>query len=110
MANAAQERSRPAERQIEPLTGPHSPGPAAPSQTPPRRVVAILAAHNRREMTLVCLRSYFTQEAPGVDLRAAVVDDGSCDGTGDAGERHGTSVSDTGESGLERYWFLGGRV
>ena len=83
MANAARERSRPAERQIEPLTGPHSPG-TAPSQTPPRRVVAILAAHNRREMTLVCLRSYFTQEAPGIELRAAVVDDGSSDGTGDA--------------------------
>ena len=63
MANAAQERSRPAERQIEPLTGPHSPG-TAPSDTRPRRVVAILAAHNRREMTLECLRSYFTQEAP----------------------------------------------
>jgi len=65
-ANAARERSRPAERQIEPLTGPHSPGPA-PSQTPPQRVVAILAAHDRREMTLACLRSYFTQEAPGIE-------------------------------------------
>ena len=83
MANAAQERSRPAERRIEPLTGPHSPG-TAPSDTRPRRVVAILAAHNRREMTLECLRSYFTQEAPGIELRAVVVDDGSSDGTGNA--------------------------
>ena len=83
MANAARERSQPADRQIEPLTGPRSPG-TAPSQTPPRRVVAILAAHNRREMTLACLRSYFTQEAPGIELRAVVVDDGSSDGTGDA--------------------------
>ena len=83
MANAARERSRPADHQIEPLTGPHSPG-TAPSQTPPRRVVAVLAAHNRREMTLACLRSYFTQEAPGIELRAVVVDDRSFDGTGDA--------------------------
>jgi GT2 family glycosyltransferase len=82
-AHAAREQSRPAERQVEPLTGPNRPGPA-PSQTPPQRVVAILTVHDRREMTLACLRSYFTQEAPGVELRAVVVDDGSSDGTGNA--------------------------
>lgn len=83
MANAARERFQSADGPIEPLTGPHSPG-TAPSQTPPRRVVAILAAHDRREMTLACLRSYFAQEARGTELRAVVVDDGSSDGTGDA--------------------------
>ena len=41
MANAARERYQRADRQIESLTGPHSPG-TAPSQTPLRRVVAIL--------------------------------------------------------------------
>ena len=83
MANAARERYQRADRQIESLTGPHSPG-TAPSQTPLRRVVAILVARNRRGMTVACLRSYFSQEAPGIELRAVVVDDGSSDGTGDA--------------------------
>ena len=82
-ANAARERSQPADHQIEPLAGSHHPSTAL-SQTPPRRVVAILAAHDRREMTLACLRSYFAQEAPDTELRAVVVDDGSSDGTGDA--------------------------
>ncbi len=49
-----------------------------------RRVVAILTVHNRRELTLACLHSYFSQEVPGTELRAVVVDDGSSDGTGDA--------------------------
>jgi len=57
---------------------------AAPERSQPRRVVAILAAHNRREMTLACLHSYFSQETPGIGLRAVLVDDGSSDGTGDA--------------------------
>jgi len=57
---------------------------AARERSEPRRVVAILTAHNRREMTLACLRSYFSQEAPGIGLWAVVVDDGSSDGTGDA--------------------------
>ena len=83
MANVARGRPRPPAEHIEPLTGPRTPGTAL-SQTPPRCVVAILAAHNRREMTLACLRSYFTQEAPGIELRAVVVDDGSSDGTGNA--------------------------
>lgn len=83
MPNAARERSQPADRQIESLTGPHSPS-TAPSQMPSRRVVAILAVHDRREMTLACLRSYFAQESPGTELRAVVVDDGSSDRTGDA--------------------------
>ena len=63
MANAARERFQPADRQIEPLTGPHSPG-TAPSQTPPRRVVAILAAHNRREMTLSLLAQLLRPGSP----------------------------------------------
>jgi GT2 family glycosyltransferase len=83
MASAARERFQSADRQIGSLTGPRSPG-TAPSQTRPRRVVAILTAHDRREMTLACLRSYFAQAGPGTELRAVVVDDGSSDGTGDA--------------------------
>src|ERR1700687_5043268 len=51
---------------------------------PPRRVVAILTAHNRRETTLACLRSYFSQDIARAELGAVVVDDGSSDGTGQA--------------------------
>jgi glycosyltransferase involved in cell wall biosynthesis len=52
-----------------------------------RRVVAILTVHDRRELTLACLRSYFSQEAPSVRLRAVIVDDGSRDGTAEAVSR-----------------------
>jgi GT2 family glycosyltransferase len=51
---------------------------------PLRRVVAILTAHNRREVTLACLRSYFSQDVSRAELRAVVVDDGSSDGTAEA--------------------------
>jgi GT2 family glycosyltransferase len=58
--------------------------PDGPGQRPTRRVVAILTAHNRREFTLACLQSYFSQEVTDTDLRAVLVDDGSTDGTGEA--------------------------
>lgn len=47
-------------------------------------VIAILACHNRRELTLAALRSWFAQEAVGLRLNAVLVDDGSTDGTTDA--------------------------
>jgi glycosyltransferase involved in cell wall biosynthesis len=49
-----------------------------------RRVNAILTAHDRRDLTLACLRSFFAQNVPRTELRAVVVDDGSSDGTADA--------------------------
>jgi GT2 family glycosyltransferase len=46
------------------------------------KVTATLASHNRWEKTLACLGSYFAQErAPGIELEAVLVDDGSTDGT-----------------------------
>jgi GT2 family glycosyltransferase len=49
------------------------------------RITALLAAHNRREKTLVALASYFAQETPDdASLSAVLVDDGSTDGTADA--------------------------
>jgi GT2 family glycosyltransferase len=68
---------------VKPMTAQDGPGTDS-GQALLRRVVAILTVHNRREVTLACLRSYFSQEAPGTELRAVVVDDGSSDGTGDA--------------------------
>src|SRR6266498_2334611 len=48
------------------------------------RVAAVMAAYNRRELTLACLRSLRAQRAPGVTLDAFVLDDASTDGTGQA--------------------------
>jgi GT2 family glycosyltransferase len=50
----------------------------------PAVVVAVLTCHNRRELTLRALRSWFGQADPDVVLRAVLVDDGSVDGTADA--------------------------
>ena len=49
------------------------------------RIVALLACHNRRELTVRCLRSFFAQSRNlSVTVEAVVVDDGSTDGTADA--------------------------
>lgn len=47
-------------------------------------VIALLACHDRRELTLAALRSWFGQDAPGLRLGAVLVDDGSTDGTAEA--------------------------
>jgi GT2 family glycosyltransferase len=47
-------------------------------------IVALLTSHNRRELTVRCLREFFGQRFETTrrpDLRAVVVDDGSTDGT-----------------------------
>src|SRR5262245_12266996 len=48
-------------------------------------VVALLTCHNRKDLTLRCLRAFFAQTFQGhtPSLAAIVVDDGSTDGTGD---------------------------
>jgi GT2 family glycosyltransferase len=43
-----------------------------------------MAAYNRRDLTLACLRSLEAQRAPGVVLDAFVLDDASTDGTAEA--------------------------
>lgn len=45
------------------------------------RVAAVLAAYNRRDLTLACLRSLRAQQVPGVALDAFALDDASSDGT-----------------------------
>jgi GT2 family glycosyltransferase len=47
------------------------------------RVAAVLAAYNRRDLTLACLRSLQAQRLPGVTLDLFVLDDASSDGTGE---------------------------
>ncbi len=47
-------------------------------------LTALLACHDRRELTLRCLRSLFAVAPDGVRLDAVLVDDGSSDGTADA--------------------------
>jgi GT2 family glycosyltransferase len=48
------------------------------------RVAAIMAAHNRRDLTLACLHSLRAQQVPGVALDTFVLDDASSDGTPEA--------------------------
>jgi GT2 family glycosyltransferase len=45
------------------------------------RVAAVLAAYNRRDLTLACLRSLCDQQVPGVAVDAFALDDASSDGT-----------------------------
>lgn len=52
---------------------------------PPSQLVALLACHNRRELTLQALRALGGSRAlQGIRLKAVLVDDGSSDGTADA--------------------------
>lgn len=48
------------------------------------RVEIVAPVHNRREITLQCLRSLSRLEAEGLDVHVVIVDDGSTDGTSDA--------------------------
>jgi GT2 family glycosyltransferase len=50
-------------------------------ETTTTRVAAVLAAYNRRDLTLACLRSLRAQQVPGVALDAFTLDDASSDGT-----------------------------
>jgi GT2 family glycosyltransferase len=53
------------------------------------RVTAILASHNRRTHTLMCLASYYAQDVDEwVELSAVLVDDDSTDGTREAILKH----------------------
>jgi GT2 family glycosyltransferase len=49
-------------------------------------IVALVACHNRKDVTLRCLEAFFAQSfrSEPAALEAVVVDDGSTDGTGDA--------------------------
>lgn len=58
------------------------------------RLAALLTCHNRRELTLACLRRYFDEAARAVTAaQAFVVDAGSTDGTAEAIETHWPQVN-----------------
>lgn len=57
------------------------------------RVTAILAAHNRRESTVGCLRSLFACVPNDCEITAVLVDDGSTDGTAAAVNALGLPVT-----------------
>jgi glycosyltransferase involved in cell wall biosynthesis len=48
------------------------------------RVEVVTPVHNRKAITLQCLKSLSRVETGGLDIHVVVVDDGSTDGTGDA--------------------------
>ncbi len=48
------------------------------------RVEIVTPVHNRKQLTLRCLRSISKLDCPGIEIHTIVVDDGSTDGTGDA--------------------------
>ena len=48
------------------------------------RIAAVMAVHNRRDLTLACLDSLRAQQVPGVTLDVFVLDDASTDGTAEA--------------------------
>lgn len=70
------------------------------------RVTAVTPVHNRREITLQCLRSLSNLELEDIDLKVVVVDDGSSDGTSEAiAERFPEVTVVRGDGSL---WFTGG--
>ena len=73
------------------------------------RVAAVMAAYNRRDLTLACLRSLQAQRVPGVALDAYVLDDASTDGTGEAIAREFPAVTVLRGDG-QLYWNGGMRT
>jgi GT2 family glycosyltransferase len=48
------------------------------------KLAVLMTCHNRRDVTLSCLKSLFAQEESATDVSVFLVDDGSTDGTSDA--------------------------
>jgi GT2 family glycosyltransferase len=73
------------------------------------RVAAVLAAHNRRELTLACLDSLRRQRADGLVLDPFVLDDASSDGTAAAVAASFPEATVL-EGDGQRYWNGGMRL
>jgi glycosyltransferase involved in cell wall biosynthesis len=71
-----------------------------------QRIVAIMTCHNRRDLTVESLSSFFAQDVIGAELSAVLVDDGSTDGTADEVERRFPECTVVRENG-SRFWAAG---
>jgi len=72
----------------------------------PIRVEIVAPVHNRREITLQCLKSLSGIETTGLDVHIVIVDDGSTDGTSDAIRNEYSEVEIV--SGDGNLWFTEG--
>ncbi len=70
------------------------------------RVEIVSPVHNRREITLQCLRSLSRIDTTGLEVGVVIVDDGSTDGTGDAIRKEFPEVDVVDGSG--DLWFTEG--
>ncbi len=70
------------------------------------RIAVVTPVHNRKDITLLCLRSLFHADLSGIELYVYVVDDGSTDGTADAIREIFPMV--TVIPGTGDLWFTGG--
>ena len=57
-----------------------------------RRIEVVFPCHNRRELTLLCLRSLSRINSANLDVHVVLVDDGSTDGTSEAVAKEFPSV------------------
>lgn len=74
------------------------------------RIAVLMTCYNRKEITLACLASLFSQEVPGnVKLAVYLVDDASSDGTADAVKRQFPAVNIICGNGA-LYWCGGMRL
>ncbi len=70
------------------------------------RVEIVAPVHNRRDITLQCLRSLSRIDSVGLDVHVVIVDDGSTDGTGEAIGREFPDVEIV--QGDGSLWFTAG--
>jgi GT2 family glycosyltransferase len=74
-----------------------------------RRVAVLMACHNRRQLTLACLRSLYQQRDLPASLAVFLVDDGSRDGTSEAVAQEFPQVEVIAGTG-QLYWGGGMRL
>ncbi len=70
------------------------------------KVEAVTPVHNRRELTLECIKSLLSIDLKGIDLAITVVDDGSTDGTAEAVRSQFPEINII--SGDGNLWYTGG--
>lgn len=71
-----------------------------------KRVEIVAPVHNRRDITLQCLRSLARIDRAGLDIHVIIVDDGSTDGTSEAIRREHPEVEIV--EGDGNLWFTAG--